>query len=159
MTRQYPTRPNSHQLEEASERYFNSNLPANWTSEKPSNDYGVDLRVDIFEGDSATGLELLIQLKASQEATENEYESIRLRTTTYNHLWDKLQVAMLVKYVAAENEGYWLLLSRVPEPNQDQETFTVRIPKTNRLSQINWSEIQEYIRLSLIHISEPTRPY
>lgn len=146
MNRIYPTRPRSHNLEELSERYFNANLPENWTAEKPESDYGVDLRVDIFEGEYATGLELLIQLKASDTSVDGENESIRLRTATYNHLWDKLQVVMLVKYIADENEAYWLLLSQVPEPNQDQDTFTVSIPKQNKLSNIDWKYIKQYIR-------------
>ena len=146
MNRQFPTRTQAHNLEELSERFVNQHLPNNWTSEKPEADYGVDLRVDIFEGKNATGLELLIQLKASENAIEGDNETVRLRTATYNHLWDKLQVVMLVKYVKEENEAYWLLLSEVPEPSQEQETFTVRIPKTNTLSSINWRRIEQYVR-------------
>jgi len=142
----YPQRNDAHQLEELSERFFANTLPRNWRLEKPGGDYGADLKVDIFEGNNATGLELLIQLKSSHAASEANHETIRLNTTTYNYLWDKLQVVMLVKYVEVENEAYWLLLSEVPEPNQEQDSFTIRIPKQNRLSSINWQEIQEYVR-------------
>jgi hypothetical protein len=62
----------------------------------------------------ASGLELLVQLKASSRPAEGDNETITLRTATYNYLWDKLQVVMLVKYVEAVNEAYWLLLSEVP---------------------------------------------
>lgn len=143
---QYPKRSETHQLEELSERFFVNSLPRNWCSEKPKADYGTDIKVDIFEGDNATGLELLVQLKSSHEASASEFETIHLRTATYNYLWDKLQVVMLVKYVEVENEAYWLLLRDVPKPNQDQETFTVRIPKINRLSSIEWQCIQNYVR-------------
>lgn len=146
MNRQFPTRTQAHNLEELSERFLNQHLPNNWTSEKPEADYGVDLRVDIFEGENATGLELLIQLKASENANEGDNETVRLRKATYNHLWDKLQVVMLVKYVKEESEAYWLFLSEVPEPSQEQETFTVRIPKTNKLSSIDWKRIEQYVR-------------
>lgn len=146
MNRRYPTRPHAHNLEELSVRYFVGCLPHNWTAEKPEADYGVDQRVDIFEGEHATGLELLVQLKATQNSTEGENERIKIRTATYNHLWDKLQVVMLIKYVAEENEAYWILLSEVLEPNQEQETFTVNIPKDNRLSDIDWDYIAGYIR-------------
>lgn len=142
----YPQRNENHQLEELSERFFASSLPRNWRSEKPGGDYGTDIKVDIFEGDNATGLELLVQLKSSHNASTSDFETIRLRTTTYNYLWDKLQVVMLVKYVEEENEAFWLLLSEVPEPNQDQDSFTVRIPKSNRLSSIEWHRIQNYVR-------------
>lgn len=146
MAKQYPQRSDTHQLEEASERFFNNSLPRNWRAEKPTADYGVDLQVDIFEGNDATGLELLIQLKASQDSHQEDTVTVRLRTATYNHLWDKLQVVMLVKFIEDENEAYWFLLSDVPGPNQTQDTFTIHIPKDNKISSINWDEIQDYIR-------------
>jgi len=146
MNRQYPQRDNNHELEELSERYVRNALPKNWTCEKPAKDYGVDLKVDIFEQHNATGLELLIQLKSSQQRSAGITEPIRLRTATYNHLWDKLQVVMLVKYIEEENSAYWLLLSEVPEPKQEQKTFTVHIPKQNRLNDISWDIIHKYIR-------------
>ncbi len=146
MNKAFPIRDESHQLEELSERFFRDALPKNWSAEKPTNDYGVDLRVDLFEGSKATGLELLVQLKASAKATGNETEVVRLKTTTYNLLWEKLQVAMLVKYVESEAEAYWLLLRDIPAPAQDQDTFTVHVPKTNRLSSIPWADIQAYVR-------------
>ena len=146
MPTSYPQRSNTHQLEEQSERYFRSHLPKNWTCERPENDYGVDLKVELFENQNATGMELLIQLKSSQALAENDYETITLRTSTYNYLWDKLQVVMLVKYVEEENRAYWLLLSEVDKPNQSQKSFTIRIPKENDLERIDWSEIEEYVK-------------
>ena len=142
----YPQRNNTHQLEEISERFFANNLPRNWRSEKPGGDYGVDIKVDIFEGNNATGLELLVQLKSSHGASTSDFETIHLKTTTYNYLWDKVQVVMLLKYIEVENEAYWLLLSDVPEPSQDQDSFTIRIPKENRLSSIDWQKVQKYVR-------------
>jgi hypothetical protein len=146
MTKQYPQRSNTHQLEEISERYFINSLPRNWRAEKPEADYGVDLKVDIFEDNDATGLELLIQLKSSQTSRQLDTVAIRLKTATYNYLWDKLQVVMLVKFIENENEAYWLFLSEVPEPNQSHDTFTIQIPKQNKISSINWEGIQEHIR-------------
>ena len=146
MNRQYPHRVENHQLEELSERYFRNLLPKNWTCEKPAHDYGVDLRVDLYDGQEATGLELLVQLKASAEGSGQETETIRLRTASYNHLWDKLQVVMLVKYIEAEDKAYWLLLSEVPEPSQNKNTFTMHISKEKLLSEINWNNIYEYVR-------------
>ena len=134
MKKKYPIRPKTHTLEELSIRYFISCMPQYWTAFKPPNDYGIDLYVDIFEGTSATGLELLIQLKASQIGSHIETEKVSLKVSTYNFLKDKLQVVMLVKYIAIENEAYWLLLKDFPEPNQAQATFTVHIPKINKLS-------------------------
>ncbi|MCH8552631.1 MAG: DUF4365 domain-containing protein [Natronospirillum sp.] len=146
MERQYPQRVNNHQLEEASERFFRNLLPRNWTCEKPGQDYGVDLKVDLYDEQAATGLELLVQLKASEDGEGGETEIIRLRTATYNHLWDKLQVVMLVKYIESEGTAYWLFLSEVPEPDQAQETFSVHIPKRNVLSEVDWDQIYQHVR-------------
>jgi hypothetical protein len=57
-----------------------------------------------------------------------------------------LQAAMLVKFIESEKEAYWVLFKDIPSPSQDQETFTVHIPKANHLSAISWPDIQEYVR-------------
>lgn len=142
----FPQRPDSHQLEEISERFFLQCLPKNWTTDKPKNDYGVDLRVDMFEESNATGLELLIQLKASAQPSSNDNEPVQLKVATYNLLWNKLQVAMMVKYIEAENEAYWILFKDIPAPKQDQQTFTVHVPRVNRLSQIVWADIAAHVK-------------
>ncbi|MFS1946253.1 DUF4365 domain-containing protein [Vibrio lentus] len=141
----FPQRTDAHRLEEMSKRFFSSSLPIEWTSETPEYDYGVDLKVDIFDGNGATSKKLLVQLKASQSAHGKEYEVIDLSVSAYNHLWEKLQVVMLVKYIAEENKAYWLLLSEVPEPPQNQETFRIRIPRSNDLSNIDWDQIKDYV--------------
>ena len=146
MTKKFPQRINTHQLEELSERFFKNMLPKNWTCEKPSKDYGVDLRVDLYDDTNATGLELLVQLKASEKGNDKDYETMALDVSTYNHLWDKLQVVILVKYVESENKAYWLYLREVPEPNQEQESFTVRLPKENALEDIDWDKIYKNVQ-------------
>ena len=145
--RRLPLRPDSHQLEELSRRFFTRFLPRNWVSDQLANDYGVDLKVDLFDGEKATGLELLVQLKSSPTPDGGDSESMRLNTTTFNYLKDKLQVVMLVKFIESEQEAYWLLLRNVNDPlDENQQTMTVRLPRENRLSAIDWSEIQTYVQ-------------
>jgi hypothetical protein len=90
MALQFPCRSESHELEEASDRHFHSALPRGWVYEKPKYDYGVDLRVEVFEEGVATGLELLVQLKASGQPPNGETEPVCLKLATYNHLRAKL---------------------------------------------------------------------
>jgi hypothetical protein len=148
MANTLPMRAESHQLEELSVRHFRQCLPRNWIAEKPGGDYGVDLRVDLFDGNRATGLELLVQIKSSAKPAHGgrDIESVRLKRSTYNYLRDKLQVVMLVKFVESENEAYWLLLKDVSPPSTASDTFTVKIPRTNRLSQAPWADVQDYVR-------------
>jgi Domain of unknown function (DUF4365) len=141
-----PQRPQNHNREELSERFFNSCLPGNWYSHKPQNDYGIDLIVDLFDGSDATGLELLVQLKSTGNPNDSAIEKQGLDTSTYNYLKRKLQVVMIVKYVIPDDEAYWILLKDVPSPNQRNKSLTIHIPKENRLSEINWDNIKEYVR-------------
>jgi hypothetical protein len=146
MCAQFPRRTESHELEEMSERYFRNALPRGWTCYKPSPDYGVDLHVDIFEDGEATGLELLVQLKASARSDGGDTEIICLKISTFNLLRSKLQVVMLVKYIEDANEAYWLLLKDVRTPATDRQNFSVHVPKANLLSTIDWQTIQGYVR-------------
>jgi hypothetical protein len=50
MIRKYPQRPDSHNLQTESERFFQKSLPQSWTCQKVSDDYGVDFSVEIFDG-------------------------------------------------------------------------------------------------------------
>ena len=136
----FPQRHNTHILEQQSETYLRAKLPQEWTVNRPQNDYGVDFQLGIAEDGELRGLELIVQLKASLDSTNHENrEEIRIRTTTYNYLRKLLTVVMFVKYVANENEAYWILLRDIPGPNDPaQETFTVHVPKENRLSIIDW---------------------
>ncbi len=145
MSTPYPIRSHSQQLEAISEDYFRRSLPRGWVCDKPQHDYGVDFRVEVVENDRIRGRELLVQLKASQNGCDGVNEAVRLKVTTYNFLMDKLQLSMLVKYVQAEGEAYWLFLRDIPNPPHDQKTFTVKIPKRNKLSQIDWSVLQNRI--------------
>lgn len=145
MSKKYPKRVNNHNLEELSRRFYQNCLPDNWYSYPPEIDYGVDLITDLIDGENATGLELLIQLKSSLMSTNGETEKQVLRVATYNFLKNKLQVVMLVKYIHPINDAYYILLKDIPEPNQDNESFTVHIPKENTLSTIDWSKIKEHI--------------
>jgi hypothetical protein len=88
----------------------------------------------------------VVQLKASKAAAEGAMETVRLRTTTYNHLRNRLQLAMLVKFVADDRDAYWLLFRDIPPPTQDNRTFSISIPKSNKLSAIDWDRIQQHVR-------------
>lgn len=143
----YPIRHSSHSLEEKSVNFFKSHLPPDWNITSPSRDYGQDLCVEITEGGVYKGLETIIQLKASSQSNaRTDTERQLLKISTYNYLWGNLRVAILIKYIEAEDEAYWVLLKDVDIPNQDNNTFTVYLPRANRLSTIDWDSIAGYAR-------------
>lgn len=143
----YPKRHTSHTLEEKSIRFFKRHLPADWNPNSVDNDYGKDLEVEICEDSEYKGLEFIVQLKSSAESNESGgYERQLMRISTYNYLWGNLRVAMVVKYVESEDEAYWILLRDVDPRNQENESFTIHLPRGNRLSGIDWNGIAEYVK-------------
>lgn len=147
MASNLPIRSAAHVLEESSRRFIEGALPHDWTCEKTSPDYGADLRVDIYESGKATGLELLVQLKSSARRSRHKTnETVRIKTSTYNYLWSKVQVAVLVKFVESDNEAYWMWLRDVVPPSDDRKRFTVHIPRSGRVSNVDWGMIATRVR-------------
>ena len=147
MEKKFPIRHENHTLEEKSIIFFRQYLPTDWNVNSIDRDYGQDLNIEIAEDRVYRGLEFIVQLKSSHLPDINGTDERQtLRIATYNYLWDNLRVVLLVKFVEEENEAYWILLKDVPKPNQDNETFTIRIPRQNRLSQLNWNDIADYVR-------------
>lgn len=146
MNAQWPIRDEARQRAEASDLYFRGRLPPGWTCDQPRDDYGVDLRVGIVEDGRVTGREFLVQLKSTQDSsTPRAFETVQLKVSTYNLLINALSVAMVVKYIADEDEAYWMLLRDATPPPQTQKSFTVRIPRAQPLSQIDWEAVQRRI--------------
>jgi hypothetical protein len=144
----FPIRHKTHILEQRSETFLRSQLPQGWTINRPDNDYGVDFQIGIAENGELRGLELIVQLKASKNSSgPRNTETVQLKVSTYNYLRKLLTVVMLVKYVESENEAYWTFLRDFAPPNKEnRETFTIHIPKTNKLSRIDWQVTTGRIR-------------
>lgn len=145
MNAQLPIRDASRQRADESERFFRQHLPAAWLCDGVASDYGIDLRVGIVDEALVTGVELLVQLKSAAISNQrNGHETQRLKVSTYNYLMGQLGLAMLVKYVAAEREAYWVLLREVQTPAPTQATFTVHLPREQRLSAMDWAALRGF---------------
>ena len=105
-----PQRPPEHQLEETSISFFKQHLPQGWILEEPRPDYGIDVRVGIVDNNQLTGREFIVQVKASPTREAGNTVKLVLKVTTLNYLRHSLNVALVVKYVAAEQQAYWMLL-------------------------------------------------
>jgi hypothetical protein len=147
MSIEFPQRPREHQLADESTAFFLQNLPRGWTCDRPQNDYGVDLRVGLAEDGRVNAQQLIVQLKATESAGPGESVPLVLNVTTLNYLRDMLEVALVVKYVAADKEAYWLLLKDfTAQPRKGQKTVTIRLPRTNRLTDDPWDRISAHIQ-------------
>lgn len=144
----FPIRHETHTLEQKSETFFRNQIPQDWVANRPQHDYGIDFQVGITEERELRGLELIVQLKAAEKSSgDGETETITLKVSTYNYLRNHLIVVMLVKYVEELGEAYWVFLRDITSPHdEEQKTFTVHIPKENRLTTINWGEITTLVK-------------
>ena len=143
----YPKRHSNHSLEEMSMIFFRQHLPADWNPNTVDRDYGQDLNIEISEDGEYRGLELVVQLKSSDEPNPlGEFERQTFQVSTFNYLRANLRVVLIVKYILAENEAYYILLKDIEDPNQNNESFTINLPRENRLSTINWKTIATYVR-------------
>lgn len=143
----FPKRHINHSIEEESIIFFRSHLPEDWNVNSVDRDYGQDLTIEICEKGVYKGLELIVQMKSSFKSDNNEEtETHSMNVSTYNYLWDNLRVVMLIKYVKETEEAYWQLLRYVPSPNQDNKTMNVHFPKENKISELDWNRISNYVK-------------
>ncbi|RPE76469.1 MULTISPECIES: DUF4365 domain-containing protein [unclassified Frondihabitans] len=93
MTEDMPQRPYQHVLESDSRKAFEQRLPGNWIVEPREHDYGIDLDVEIFDGDSATGMRFGVQLKG--QVKSDDPARVTLRRSTLNY-WRESDVPVVV---------------------------------------------------------------
>jgi len=142
-----PQRHNNHILETESSKFFNFQVPNEWYIDKPEHDYGIDYVVNIATNNQATGLSFSVQLKSKIKEKNNSFTTIKLKHSTLGLFNTKLEPVLLVAYVREEKEAYWCWYNElVFDLTSSQKTYTINIPKANKLSQIDWSVILKYVQ-------------
>lgn len=107
-----PKRPRSHALETKSKRLFEASMPEDWVVTDSGPDYGIDLRVEVFQDGTTTGLQFNVQLKATDGNVRNRW-SIRRETLNY---WETLAspTLLVIAHGPTETLKYqWVHLSAV----------------------------------------------
>lgn len=142
----FPRRPRSHSIEEISRNQLRQNLPEDWICLDINPDYGVDNLIEICEEEQMRGNSFSIQLKATdRDFSTRNYLTVTMNTRTINYLMHRAELVMIVLYSSIENESYWIWLRSVNHGiDFNNQSATIRIPKTNRLSQIDWTRITAF---------------
>lgn len=142
-----PQRHNNHILETESSKFFNFHVPNEWYIDKPEHDYGIDYVVNITTNNQATGLSFSVQLKSKIKEKNNSFTTITLKHSTLGLFNIKLEPVLLVAYVREEKEAYWCWYNELEfNLTSSQKTYTISIPKANKLSQIDWGAISKYVQ-------------
>lgn len=99
-----PRRPVQHQLEDASRAAFAHLVPQGWSLQDRSKDYGIDVDVEVFSEDEATGLRFGVQLKATASAGTRPSVAIRGASLRY---WLAQDSPVLLCFWDQETDRLW----------------------------------------------------
>jgi tetratricopeptide (TPR) repeat protein len=142
-----PIRHNTHILENKSNKYFGYCLPDEWYADKPDHDYGIDYNVKIVINNEVTGLNFSVQLKSTDNEKDGNLIPIRIKHSTLELYNTILEPVMLIVYVKQENEAYWHWFNDIKiDLTKSQETVVINIPKSNKLSSIDWVTVTKYVQ-------------
>ncbi len=144
----FPKRHRNHEIEELSERYMRNCIPASWVTNKLQLDYGTDYNCEITIDNGVSGLNFSIQLKGKESEKHNRHVSIAgIKRTTINRWIKKLEPTMIVAYVVEDNEAYWTWVTvNTFDLTKNNKTFQIKIPKENKLSIIDWNNVENYLK-------------
>ena len=141
-----PQRPRPHIQEDNSRKYFNNKIPQEWTVEDIDNDYGVDVLIEIFNGQNATGSTFISQLKSTDKEFQGDTVSVQIDRKTLNYLKQRLEPALIVLYVSSDKEAYWIWLREISiNWAVNQQSHLIHISKERKLSTANWIKIEEFV--------------
>lgn len=141
-----PIRHRAHQLETLSVRMFESLLPANWVYRTPSDDYGIDGEVEIFdEKGAATGCKFLIQLKATDGTSIDKVLKLRMDIEKLNYYKAMDQPVLVVRYLAESNSVYtrWIHSLNSTTDTIAEKSFSMQFSNVNLWSEDSISAIEK----------------
>lgn len=146
-----PNNHRNHQLERLSEIYFDSIFPTTWIKNKFQIDYGTDYNCEIAReiDNGVTGMNFTVQMKGKEtESNLGEITVSGVKRSTINRWLNRLEPTMIVVYLEDEKEAYWIWFeNNTVDLTHDYKTFTIKLPRANRLSQISWKEISEELKI------------
>lgn len=142
-----PNRHNNHILETESNKFFNIQVPNEWFIDKPEHDYGIDYNVNIASNNQVTGLSFSVQLKSKIKENNSKIASIKLKHSTLGLFNTKLEPVLLIAYIQEDKEAYWCWYNDLNiDLTSSQKTYIINIQKTNKLSQIDWESVSQYVQ-------------
>ena len=140
--------PPSHRIGREGRALFETLLPTGWICrrEDGNDDYGIDVVVEIVDGEELTGLRCLVQLRSTEKAKVRA-NSVVIQVGVDEVLyWNSKQLATFVVVVDVVNkEAYWIEVHQwfraYIEANGDdwqkQGSVVVSIPRANTSSTID----------------------
>ena len=139
-------RTKQHEIDAEAQSILRKNAPKNWSLAEPSEDYGIDYLVQVFDRDTmeATNISFIIQLKGTENYKKDDsHVKFSISTDYLKYYYNKMHVPVFLVVVDTITEEYcWLFVQKyineelnVKKPNwKSQKTVTVEIPIENTFS-------------------------
>lgn len=146
----HPIRARSHRLESESRQAFRALCPSTWVIRDITEEYGVDLEVEIFRDDgSPTGLLFHVQLKGTDESDLDRALRVRFKATSLRYLKGHALPALLARFVRPSNQIFTKWVNEWdPYPaGSDQKTYTVSFERDSEWSPQTPSRLQQQLEL------------
>lgn len=143
-----PQRTREHVVETESEHALQAVLPSEWTVAWTREDYGIDARVEIFDGGFATGLAFGAQLKATDEPDLRKALKTKIDVTALNYMSAQADPVLLVRFHAPTKRVYarWLHRKDVVLKRAEQKTVTLAWSPSDLLDQSAAVGLAEEVR-------------
>ena len=142
----FPNRHRNHEIETLSERFFKNCFPESWIINTFQIDYGTDYNCEITTDKKVTGNNFSIKLKGKDTESNNETVKISLKRTNINRWLNKLEPTMIIVFIVDEKEAFWIWFgNNIVDLTKKNESFTISIPRHNKLSEVNWDLISRYV--------------
>ncbi len=142
----FPLRHRNHEIEKLSENYLNCCIPESWIINPIKIDYGTDFNCEIAINQKVTGNNFSIQLKGKETERNANSVKISIKRSTITRWLKRLEPTMLIAYVVDEKEAFWMWFKdETVDLTLNNQQFTISIPKSNKLSNVDWSQIAEHV--------------
>jgi tetratricopeptide (TPR) repeat protein len=142
----FPNRHRNHEIETLSERFFKNCCPVSWVINTFKLDYGTDYNCEITTDKKVTGNNFSVQLKGKETESSSETVKISLDRKNINRWLNKLEPTMIIVFIVDENEAFWIWFeNNTVDLTKKNESFTISIPRQNKLSKIDWDFISNYV--------------
>lgn len=133
----------SYEVEQEADAFFRSKLNKRWLKREQRPDFYVDYLVEMDDEGGPSGEKFGVQLKGTRSPKyAQDSLSFKMKVKHLKYYVDKSPEPTFVVVVDVdEHRGFWLFLQeymkRVDDEWREQQTFTVRIPITNSLDDVD----------------------
>lgn len=154
-----PNQSSSNIIGRKGERWFQSQIPADWIFQIPSEDIGVDGTVVICDNSPMKGTEFRVQIKSSTKFKNSKQLTIsKVKRSTFIYWLTGFTPTLLVIYDTNKNEGYYFWANKLINYNKNllettDTEINLSIPKSQKIDVKCWDNIKNDLKELRISIS------